>query len=132
VQIVNASFSSAGATDATPAEPWYANPLVKQLARQGIAVGLVLLLVLVVLRPIMKHLVASPARLPAMVADGRAPVGAGELERDRVTLSSGGASGGVAALPNYEQHVAVARNVATQDPKRAAQVVKEWVGADGR
>jgi flagellar biosynthesis/type III secretory pathway M-ring protein FliF/YscJ len=34
-------------------------------------------------------------------------------------------------LPNYEQHVAAARSVITQDPKRAAQVVKEWVTADG-
>jgi flagellar M-ring protein FliF len=128
VQLVNASFTTAGPADAVPAEPWYASPLFKQLARQGVAVALVLLLVLVVLRPIMRNLFAAPARLPAALPGG-APVAAGDLDRDRVTLSSGGA---VAALPNYEQHVAIARSVAAQDPKRAAQVVKEWVSADGR
>ena len=52
-----------------------------------------------------------------------------ELGQDKVTLSGGQAT---AALPNYEQHVAAVRNVAQQDPKRAAQVVKEWVASDGR
>ena len=40
-------------------------------------------------------------------------------------------AGQTPGLPNYEQHVAAARSVITQDPKRAAQVVKEWVTADG-
>jgi flagellar M-ring protein FliF len=128
VQVVNASFSTAGPADAAPAEPWYASPLFRQLARQGVAVALVLVLVLVVLRPIMKNLFAAPARLPAVAGDG-SPLAPGELDRDRVTLSGGGA---VAALPSYEQHVAVARNVASQDPKRAAQIVREWVSSDVR
>jgi flagellar M-ring protein FliF len=128
VQVVNASFDTGSPADATPAEPWYANPLLKQLVRQGVAVALVLVLVLVVLRPIMKNLFAAPARLPAQ-AEGAAAVAAGDLDRDRVTLSGGGA---VAALPNYEQQVAIARNAASQDPKRAAQIVKEWVSADVR
>jgi flagellar M-ring protein FliF len=128
VQVVNASFDTGNPADATPAEPWYANPLLKQLVRQGVAVALVLVLVLVVLRPIMKNLFAAPARLPAS-AEGAAGVAAGDLDRDRVTLSG---SGAVAALPNYEQQVAIARNAASQDPKRAAQIVKEWVSADVR
>jgi flagellar M-ring protein FliF len=128
VQVVNASFTTAGPADGAPPEPWYASPLLSQFARQGVAAALVLVLVLVVLRPIMKNLFAPPVRLP--VAAAGAPLAAGDLDRDRVTLSSGG--GSIAALPNYEQHVAVARSVASQDPKRAAQVVKEWVSADVR
>ena len=59
-------------------------------------------------------------------------MGGSDLARDKVTLSGGGTGpGGNAALPNYESHVAAARSVITQDPKRAAQVVKEWVTADG-
>jgi flagellar M-ring protein FliF len=127
VQVVNASFNTSSPADAAPGEPWYANPLLKQLVRQGVAVALVLMLALVVLRPIMKNLFAAPARQPA-AAEG-ATVAAGDLDRDRVTLSGGGA---VAALPSYEQHVAIARNVASQDPKRAAQIVREWVSADVR
>jgi len=124
VQIINASFSPPAASgEPAPAEPWYANPLLKQFGRQGIAVLLVLALALVVLRPIMKSLL-SPARGPfALIGEG----GGGDLARDRVTLS-----GGAAPLPNYEQQVAAARSLVTQDPKRAAQVVKEWVSGDGR
>jgi flagellar M-ring protein FliF len=128
VQVINASFSGPGPAEAVPSEPWYANPLLKQLARQGVAVMLVLLLVLAVLRPIVKGLFAPPPSRALAVVDG-APVAPGELGADRVTLSAGG---NVAALPNYEQHVAAVRSAASQDPKRAAQVVREWVGTDGR
>lgn len=129
VQLVNASFDTGPAAAAeVPAEPWYENPLYRQLARQGIAAILVLVVALVVLRPIMKNLLAPPR--PALVAVEGAPAALGnDLGQDKVTLSGGQA---MAALPNYEQHVAAVRNVAQQDPKRAAQVVKEWVATDGR
>jgi flagellar M-ring protein FliF len=80
-----------------------------------------------VLRPIMKMLLAPPR-----AALARLEGGGGDLARDKVTLSGGGSGPGQhPGLPNYEQHVAAARSVITQDPKRAAQVVKEWVTADG-
>jgi flagellar M-ring protein FliF len=124
VQIINASFSPPPTSgEPPPAEPWYSNPLLKQLGRQGLAVLMVLALAMVVLRPIMKTLL-SPARgAGGFIGDGTA----GDLARDRVSLS-----GGAAPLPNYEQQVAAARSPVTQDPKRAAQVVKEWVSTDGR
>ncbi len=123
VQVINASFSPPAAAGApAPLEPWYANPLFKQFGRQGIAALLVLALAAVVLRPIMKTLL-QPSRA-AMAALTR---GGGDLAGDRVTLS-----GGAAPLPNYEQQVAAARSLVTQDPRRAAQVMKEWVSTDGR
>jgi flagellar M-ring protein FliF len=128
VQVVNASFSGSAPAEPVPAEPWYSNPLYLSFARQGIAVLLVLALALVVLRPIMKSLFAPP-KSPVAAAESVA-LPPGDLGADRVTLSSSG--GAVAALPNYEQHVAVAKTVASQDPKRAAAVVKEWVSADVR
>jgi flagellar M-ring protein FliF len=128
VEVINASFSSAAAGGETVTEePWYANAFLKQIARQGVAVLAVLVLALVVLRPIMRTLLAPPRAALARL-DG----GGGDLARDKVTLSAGGAgSGQHQGLPNFEQHVAAARSVITQDPKRAAQVVKEWVTADG-
>lgn len=127
VEVINASFSAAAPTTETVAsEPWYANPLLKQFGRQGVAVLAVLVLALVVLRPIMKTLLAPPR-----LAMARLEGGAGDLAGDKVTLSGGGAGAGAKALPNYESHVAAARSVITQDPKRAAQVVKEWVTTDG-
>ncbi len=124
VEVINASFSPpVAAGDVVPAEPWYANPMLKQIGRQGVAVLLVLALVIVVLRPIMKNLLQpGQGRLAGSLAGP-----AGDLARDKVTLS-----GGAAPLPNYEAQVAAARSLVTQDPKRAAQVVKEWVSTDGR
>jgi flagellar M-ring protein FliF len=123
VQVINASFSPPPTPEAAPAEPWYANPMLKTLGRQGIAVLLVLGLAFFVLRPIMKNL--SPLlRLPPPAMDATT---ASALAGDRVTLSGGPGQG----MGNYDQQVAAARSLISQDPKRAAQVVKEWVSTDG-
>ena len=47
-------------------------------------------------------------------------------------VAAGEASGAPAEVPQlqYEQQVAAARGLVTQDPKRGAQVVKQWVSAD--
>ena len=82
-----------------------------------------LVLAFVVLRPIMKNLF-NPS---APVSRALQPV-ATELDGDTVTLSSRSQA---PALPRYEDQIAVARTVVAQDPKRAAQVVKEWVATDG-
>ena len=65
---------------------------------------------------------SEPAVAPAHTGGS-----ASDLARDKVTLS-----GGAAPMPNYEAQVAAARSLVTQDPKRAAQIVKEWVSTDGR
>jgi flagellar M-ring protein FliF len=55
---------------------------------------------------------------------------AARLETDKVSLS-GEADKAVKLAPSFEQQVAAARSLVGQDPKRAAQVVKDWVAADG-
>jgi flagellar biosynthesis/type III secretory pathway M-ring protein FliF/YscJ len=51
------------------------------------------------------------------------------LDGDRVSISEQG-SKGIKLTPSFEQQIAAARTLVGQDPKRAAQVVKDWV-ADG-
>ena len=41
------------------------------------------------------------------------------------------AMGQLAGPNNYEQQIGAARTLASQDPKRVAQVVKNWVASDG-
>ena len=53
-----------------------------------------------------------------------------DIEGDRVSLSGQGGKRHQAA-PSFEQQIAAARTLVGQDPKRAAQVVKDWVSADG-
>jgi flagellar biosynthesis/type III secretory pathway M-ring protein FliF/YscJ len=59
---------------------------------------------------------------PVMLAGSAEPGMAG----DRLTLSA--ASGREA--PDYDKQVTAARNLVGQDPRRAAEVVTNWVAAD--
>jgi flagellar biosynthesis/type III secretory pathway M-ring protein FliF/YscJ len=46
-------------------------------------------------------------------------------------LSLSGQANAIKLAPSFEQQIAAARTLVGQDPRRAAQVVKEWVSADG-
>ena len=121
VNVVNSSFTEEPAPPAgggdleKPAlweKPWFFEGL-------KIVFGAILLIVLVltVLRPLMKSLLAS-LRTPRVAAE--AP--------DAPTLP-GPAAAAVGALA-HEQQLAQARTLVSQDPKRVAQVVREWVDQD--
>ena len=132
VEVVNASFASPPAEGMESGVPMLQNPLLRTLARQAVGAGLVVLLAFFVLRPLMKSL--TRAALPAPAAGG----GIGEVSSDRVTLTgtaAGGAGAAGAVVPagaaSYDQQVAAARSLVGQDPRRAAELVKEWVAADG-
>ena len=63
----------------------------------------------------------------AIGSDGGGEEAAGDLADDQVTL----ASQQQYALPGgYEQQLQMARNLATGEPQRAAQVVRGWVADD--
>jgi flagellar M-ring protein FliF len=82
----------------------------------GMAVLLVL--VLTVLRPLVRGLLATPraSYMPALPSAGADALGQGP-------------SGSVPQL-DYDGQIAQARGLVTQDPARVAQVVKTWVGND--
>jgi flagellar M-ring protein FliF len=126
VQVVNADFTAPPGLDAAEAPPVWKSPALWSFGRQALGAALVLVLAFVVLRPLMKSITGGPAGSGALV-----PVAGGagvpDLAQDRVTLSRGGVP-----APNYEQQVAAARSLIGQDPRRAADVVKDWVTADGR
>jgi flagellar M-ring protein FliF len=54
--------------------------------------------------------------------------------RQVAMAAAGGSAPGAAPADapqlQYEQQIAQARGLVTQDPKRGAQVVKQWVSAD--
>jgi flagellar biosynthesis/type III secretory pathway M-ring protein FliF/YscJ len=53
-----------------------------------------------------------------------------EVAGDKVSLSKQGGTP-IKLQPSFEQQIAAARTLVGQDPKRAAQVVKDWVATDG-
>jgi flagellar M-ring protein FliF len=98
--------------------PLWQAPWVSQVAKQAVGAALVLLVAFLILRPLMKSLTKTP-RTP------RAEEG-----EDKVSLSGPGGKP-IKLQPSFEQQIAAARTLVGQDPKRAAQVVKDWVAADG-
>ena len=119
VNVVNASFHGEAVPDAlVPDEiPLWERPLVRDLAKLGAGLIVLLALVFVVLRPLVRGLLEVPrqALVPALPDPSAAPVAV--------------AAGPIAGAPlDYDAQVAQARSLVAQDPARVAQVVKTWVG----
>ncbi len=133
VSVVSMPFGSAGPEAA--ALPWWRSPLLWDSARAAVPYLLALVFGLLIYRAVRR--LASPGRLQSVSGEagepdedegegqgGQAPRaargGGGELEPDVVQLSN-----------TFENDAAVSRELVKQDPRRAAQVVKEWL-ADGQ
>jgi flagellar M-ring protein FliF len=143
VNVVNASFRSepAPADAALEQVPLWETPLFRDMAKLGAGVIVLLVLSLAVLRPMIKALMPSAQTRGLLTASG-----------DAAALSSGGGAaalsggaqqqgfvgdasgGGHAAAPTpavpYDQQITNARALVNQDPKRVAQVVRNWVSVD--
>ncbi|MBV6416149.1 MAG: hypothetical protein CMLOHMNK_00680 [Steroidobacteraceae bacterium] len=127
VNVVNASFI---AEHAEPIEeekiPLWQAPWVRELAKILAGAGIVIVLLLAVVRPLIRGLLASGVRLPPatgiLPAAARPDGGALMEEASRAVPQ--------ATAIAYEQQVAQARSLVAQDPKRVARVVKTWVGKD--
>ncbi|MFO7955072.1 flagellar basal-body MS-ring/collar protein FliF [Thioalkalivibrio sp.] len=111
-------------------QPWFLEAL-----KIGAALLLALIILLTVVRPAMKHLMKAP---PAPQRR--------EDDREALTDESGGGEAGmrqsegsaVAALTGpkgpdqQEMDLEAVREMVREDPKRVAQVMKTWLGDDGR
>ncbi len=143
VNVVNASFR----TDAPPPDtqlekvPMWETPLFRDMAKLGVGLIALLVLALAVLRPMIKALMPSaqsrgllygPGNNPAYNAAGGAPPAyTGGMPQH----AQGGEGGGGYATPPapavpYDQQITNARALVNQDPKRVAQVVRNWVATD--
>src|ERR1700734_3368845 len=124
LDVLNQTFKSNAPLAPVDGPPLWEAPWISQLAKQIVGAALVLLVAFLVLRPLMKSLTKPAARRGAAGAE------AGEIEGDRVSISGQGGKA-IKLAPSFEQQIAAARTLVGQDPRRAAQSVKEWVAADG-
>jgi len=120
LNVLNQAFKSSATIAPVDGLPLWQQPWVTQLAKQIVGAVLVLVVAFLVLRPLMKSLTKPSGRLSARAGDA--------IEGDRLSLSGQGA---IKLAPSFEQQIAAARTLVSQDPRRAAQVVKDWVSADG-
>jgi flagellar M-ring protein FliF len=121
VNVVNSSFLGQVAVPEGELEtvPFWEKPWVQDLAKLLGGVVVVLLIIFSVLKPLTKGLLTQAKQTPLLAGAGGAMVNVGP--------SGAGEAPGLA----YEQQVAQARGLVSQDPKRVAQVVKTWVSNDG-
>ena len=124
LNVLNQAFKSSAPLAPVAGPPLWETPWVTQLAKQLVGAGLVLVVAFLVLKPLMKTLTKTHSKTATGAGE------AADLAGDRVSLSGKGGPA-IKLAPSFEQQIAAARTLVGQDPKRAAQVVKDWVAADG-
>jgi flagellar M-ring protein FliF len=131
VNVINASFQQPEAFEPLPEPGLLEQPWVWDAARWAAgAIGL-LILVFAVLRPALTQLAQAGTRSAAMTPVPAA-AGAGGVGEDQLSLSGGGQAARQLKGPNdYQGNLTMAQGVVNEDPKRVAQVVKNWVNEDG-
>src|SRR5258707_5235340 len=120
INVLNQAFKSNVALPPVDGLPLWQQPWLIQLAKQIVGPGLGLVVAFLVLRPLMKSLTKPSGRFSARGED---------IDGDTLSLSGQGKP--IKLAPSFEQQIAAARTLVGQDPRRAAQVVKDWVSADG-
>lgn len=122
VNVVNSSFLGNPVSDEGELEsvPIWEKAWVQTLAKVLAGVIVLLIIIFSVLKPLTKGLVnaaKSPALRPGALA---------------AAVAGGGALAAPPEAPAiaYEQQVAQARGLVAADPKRGAQIVKQWVSKD--
>lgn len=119
ISVMNSAFQAPPELEAIEALPIWQEPMVWNIARQVLGAVLVLVLALVILRPMLRTLTTPQAALPSLGGMGAG----GEAQ-------AGYAMRGPALPLGYDDRLAAARNVAGQDPRQVAQVVRNWVAED--
>ncbi len=136
VTVQNAPFLPNEALAPVEPLPIWKQPEMRDYARQGLGAVVVLLIALLVVRPMLKSLMSpqAPQTVDAVLetmAERRAQIAGGELSGDVVPdrLSLGASAPEVPKI--YEQKLVLAKAAVAQDPKRVAQLVKNWIGSEG-
>jgi flagellar M-ring protein FliF len=126
IQVLNKSFQMMSTGDAPTALPFWQSPLFFDIVRQGLGILLVLIVIFKVLKPMAGGFVrASTASLPA-------PAYAALPSSGAPALAGGPTHGELPApqKPSLDERVNAAKQVASQDPERVANIMKDWVGGE--
>ncbi|MGE0080906.1 MAG: flagellar basal-body MS-ring/collar protein FliF [Thiohalomonadaceae bacterium] len=127
VNVVNASFTEAQGLEPLPEPPLWKQAWLWDVVKEVFAWTIAAVVLLFALRAVIRSFGAvrpEPAPAAALAA-GRG------MAEDQLTLTS---STPTVHLPGpdqtYEENLNQARQMALQDPKRVAQVVRSWIAAD--
>ena len=132
VKVINRSFEPPMEFEAPVPPPVWEQPWFATLVKYALTALVLLLLALMVLRPAVKKLTHRPAPREADGAEERDDVADDTLmlESDRLSLTSD-ASDMLPAPPRvYGDILNLAREMAADDPKRVATVLRKWLETD--
>jgi flagellar M-ring protein FliF len=133
VSVINEPFHIS-AEDINVDVPFWQQPGVMDMIKQGVGVLAALLVAFFVLRPMMRTVMRPPMSMqPAL--SGPIPTVSVIIDDDddaaTQQLENRNGGKGVPALLAYEQKIGLAKRMATDNPKQVAQVVRSWVSEDG-
>ena len=144
VRVINESFFIPALPEPLPELALWEESWFWDVIRQAGGVLLVLLLIFGVLKPTMSRLtsqtVVAGDEGEDVAGGGMAGEGKDGLSGELAGAGAGGSRLGLGNdetvhLPgpaSYEKTLDAARNMIAEDPKRVAQVVRKWIGEDGR
>lgn len=131
LNVVNAPFNLADA-EAVESLPFWKDPamqaLAKELVKYLIVAGLVMYLILGVIKPMVTEL--KNAGAPSLAAEGPRFEGGERLETMANEQGEIVTIGGKKRPHSYEEDLQLVKDMARQEPKIVANVVKDWVNKE--
>ena len=109
--------------------PFYDQEWFWSLVRQGVAALVVLFLLMFILRPLISNLIAKPEDEELTEIDGELGLDDG-LSDDKVTLTGEAELQLPSPGTSYDNKLEYLRGIIADDPRRVAQVVKNWVAEE--
>ncbi len=133
VIVLNTPFSSPPAIEPIPELPIWKQPWVWDVAKQAGGVLFVLLLVFGVLRPMMRNLVArETVERELQLTQQNAQLTGAQAEGNEAGIDVNGLQNPATARQlSNDNSIDAIKTLVSEDPKRAANVVRNWVAADG-
>ena len=137
VKIINASFSPVEAEEALPEPSLLEQPWVMSIAKQVLAGVIILILIFTVLKPSVKSVTDYKPPVPVIAEGGEGAGGEGEAggaegeEGGMAQLEHQTGAGGIPLPSDHDEKVEFAKSMVEQDPKKVANVVKDWIGNEG-
>ncbi|MBI2801301.1 MAG: flagellar M-ring protein FliF [Gammaproteobacteria bacterium] len=133
VSVTSADFITPPIPEALPELPVWKQPWVWDVGKQVLGGMFVLFLVFGVLKPMIKSMLARPTAAGALGRDGgnalALPGADGATAAGGMrALPSAAAAAALTASGGVNENLDQVKQIVTQDPRVAAQVVKAWVG----
>jgi len=128
VNVINASFMPQEAIEALPEPSLMDNKWVQFALKWIWPFILILIVIFTILRPSIKGLTSYLPPAPIAPPESNAESGGGGSEGNVAQLEH--AEDAIPLPLEHDQKVEFAKSMAQQDPKKVANVVKDWVGAE--